>query len=569
MAIRTELEWRGSDEEQRVARTVFEVMMLRGLFFADTIPINQSLEALAEYLRSQKLADGDAAEVLHRSLAANSQVFALDGAEDGATVSTTRAGVPPVVLDDVPNVHTYANRLFENSREPTPDDLISVRGILRDIPDMYGDDSDFDQIIGASMIFTPDLEDEVGALTPETDVQVGSTLRVGDAVLDVSLGAEALYVEHGDAFKELLGAYLREDFRFVQFGDEFYVEDRLERLSKGQLRDIKDYIAERNQPLTDEEILSDALRRPLANADYNLWRFTINYRLSREKKDFRFVGAGDDRLWTASSLPALGQSYRKPAEIAQDYRYQADPSLSDQDVVIPAGGAGASGKLELRHTLTWYESENGVLPVGLSTQLLVPDPLLEDQSVVVLRIQDPQNFASYLAELRIGAGSRGSYIAGLDEMFQSTLVPGAVFSLVQGDGSNQFTIEYDRKTAQESRLLQWDLRRERWFFAPIVYECPVDPAYLLTEDRIGKLDGAKRAVTNDQRRPEALLAGAFDVIGEQGDDGALTALLDDLLPVVNIERPFSKQYLESLIDSPQYPQFGFEDDSVGLAYYRK
>ncbi len=363
----------------------------------------------------------------------------------------------------------------------------------------------------------------------------------------------------------MLSNFLEEDFSFVRFGNEYYLEDRLERLSKGQLKEIKEYIEERGEPLSDEEILSDGLvNRRLGDADYSLQRFTLNFRLQREKKDFRFVGTAADRLWATSQLPPIGQTVRKATEVAQDYRYLTDPELADQDPTTTLGGTGT---LVLRHVLTWYESENGVLPVGPSAQLMMPQPLMEDQTVVVLRLQDPMNYATYLAELRLGLGNRGTYIAGLEEFYQSALVPGATFSLIQGTTSNEFTLEYERQPQTESRLLQYDTRKERWYFGPVVYECPVDPGYLLTEERVGGLNGKKRASEADRKRVDRLLQSAFDLVGEPGEGGTLTALIDDLLPVLNIERPFSSRYVRSLIQSAQYPQFTLEDEALGLASY--
>ncbi len=577
MAVDVEIQWQGSEEEQLVARTVFELLGARGRFYSADAPIRQSLANLQTFFASQKslnLRDDpeQLAALIEQSLLANSQVFAREDGESGPVFVTTKGGRAPKTADGVEfNPHTFRTRLYEGSREPTEDDLKDVRG-AREIPEIISSIPEtVHAVFPVELPETFEPEEEFEVVAPEEEpavVAVDRRVTVGGEVVDLSADPDEIVIEHGGAFREMLGKYLDEDFRFVQFGGQYYLEDRVERLSKGQLRDIKDYITERNEPLTDEEILSDALRRPLQNADYSLWRFTINYRLSREKKDFRFVGTAQDRLWSTTALAPIGQSLRKPADIAADYRYLNDQELSDNDPVGPASGADASGRLELRHVLTWYESENGVLPVGRSMQLLMPNPLLDDQTVVVLRIQDPQNFVTYMAEYRIATGGRGAYVAGLEELFQSSLVPGAVFSLVQGGASNEFTIEYERQSAQESRLLQWDTRRERWFFGPVVYECPVQPSYLLTEERLGQLSGRKRASDTERRRPEFLLQQAFELVGESDESGSLTALLDDLLPVVNIDRPLSRQYVESVLTSTQYPQFTLQDPSIGLAVYQ-
>jgi hypothetical protein len=599
MAVQTEIEWRGAEQQRLIAQEVWKVLSFQARFYSQGAAVRRSLEELQAYLGSVSAAglpetSEERAALIEDSLTANSHVFAREQTEDGVAFATTKAGVPPHALDEPPdNKHTFRSRLFEGSRTPTEEDLQAVRGIPREIPDILvaaaqpSPDAELEittqvpdfavfepEEFAAPATTEPDAVEELDtepepALAPaEAPTPTVTELRLGDTLIDLTQGAELISARHGELFERLLGDYIEQDFRFVQFGEEYYVEDRLERLSKGQLRDIRDYILERNEPVTDEEILSDGLRRPLQNAEYELWRFTINFRLSREKKDFRFVGALDDRLWATTNLPPIGQSVRKPSEIATDYRYLADPQLGEGDVVAPASGQDAGDRLELRHVLTWYESENGVLPVSKAAEQMMPKPLLEDQNVVVLRIQDPQNYGTYLAELRFGASGKGTYIAGLEELFQSSLVPGAVFSLVQGSASNEFTIEYERQAAQESRLLQYDERKNRWFFGPVLFECAVEPSQLLSEENVGNLSGRKRANETERKKPEVLLQVAFETVGEPGEGGTLTALVDDLLPVMNIERPFSRPYIESILTGSQYPQFSVEDEAVGLAQYK-
>ena len=584
MAVEVEIQWQGTNDQKAVASTVYALLTARAHFFADDAPIRQSLAHLLDFFEKQHPVELQTKEknyeaLIEKSLTLNEHVFAKEQGENGVVFVTTKRGTPPNVDAVDLTAHSFRTRLFEGAHEPNQEELKAIRGVAREMPDIimaYPETIHPVFPVDIPDAFEPDeepvLADSAERVVAEEQPEaapVDRRVRIGNAVVDLSGDANAIAQEHAGAFKELLGAYLDEDFRFVRFGEQYYVEDRLERLSKGQLRDIKDFINERGEPLADEELISDALRRPLQGADYSLWRFTINYRLGRERKDFRFVGTAQDRRWLTTSLPPVAQSFRKPSEIAQDYRYLTDPELADGDPVTPASGADASGRLQIRHVLTWYESENGVLPVTPATQLMMPDPLLDDQPVVVLRIQDPQNYATHTAELRLGVGNRGTHIAGLEELFQSTLVPGAIFSLVQGANSNEYTIEYERQSAaQESRLLQWDERRERWFFGPVVYECPVDPSYLLSEERIGELSGRKRASDAERKRPDYLLQQAFELVGERGTDGSLTALVDDLTPVMNIDRPFSRAYVESIVESGQYPKFTLEDPTIGLAAYR-
>jgi hypothetical protein len=40
-----------------------------------------------------------------------------------------------------------------------------------------------------------------------------------------------------------------------------------------------------------------------------------------------------------------------------------------------------------------------------------------------------------------------------------------------------------------------------------------------------------------------------------------------LLPVLNIERPFSLRALREVLESPQYPQFSADPETPGAFYY--
>jgi len=568
MAITTDIQWQGAEQESRVASTIFELLLIKGRFYAEDAPIRQDIDALVDYLVNQKIIEGDQTEVRElvlRSASINSHVFALETSDSNTYIVTTKRGRPPKPAS-VDTVHTFRSRLFEGARQPSEEEELQIRGLTKEIPEDILATPPVQQVQVETE--APAVEPQEQVVAPEAEVEEAPSriryLRIDDTLVDLDEDLQDIIAKYHDAFKAKLEDYLAQDFRLAVFGDEYFVEDRLERLSKGQLRDIREYIQERGEPISDEEILSDALSRSLQEGDYNLQRFTINYRLLREKKEFKFVGTKDDRLWTVTNLPPIGQPFRKPSEIAQDYRFMSDPELIDDEDITEIEGSDGTPRLQVKHILTYYEYENGVLPVSPAMEKLMPKPLLEDQNVIVLRIQDPQSYAQYLAELRLGGGNRGTYIGGLDELFQNTLVPGAIFYLVQGESSNAFTIEYERQPAREERILQYDSRRDRWVFTPIVFECAVDDTWLLSESKVGALNGKKRLSDSDRKKLDVIVAMAFEIVGEKAD-GEYTALIDDLMPVVNIERPISRKYLSSIINSSQYPQF--KEDESGLATY--
>ena len=76
---------------------------------------------------------------------------------------------------------------------------------------------------------------------------------------------------------------------------------------------------------------------------YDAARFSINYRLSREKREFEFVGTRDSRLWSTVGLAPLGTTLRKASELGTDYRY-----LLDEPAVEEPGAT-------VTHVLTFFE----------------------------------------------------------------------------------------------------------------------------------------------------------------------------------------------------------------------
>ena len=79
------------------------------------------------------------------------------------------------------------------------------------------------------------------------------------------------------------------------------------RFSRGDLRRLRDYLQEQEQPLTDDALAQDVLGVRSGAADFDLTRFAVDYRLSREK-EFEFVGTTNQRFWTTTGLPPIGTS---------------------------------------------------------------------------------------------------------------------------------------------------------------------------------------------------------------------------------------------------------------------
>lgn len=367
-------------------------------------------------------------------------------------------------------------------------------------------------------------------------------ITVADGVkVDVNRPITEVLTEYGSYFASALAPALEEDFRFINFTNNWYLEEITGRYNKGDFRRIREYMQDNEGPVSDTAIMADLWGKRTTDLDYEATRFALNFRLYKEKKDFEFVGAADDRVWTAPGLPQIGNPRHKATEIGTDYKFLEDLQLIDPSEITEENG----GKV-WRHMLTFYEYENGVLPYDASSREFFPDPLLEEQKSLVLRFEAPQLYFTYTAELRYPTGSRGGWIGGLEQFFEENLVPGAVLVIRQGDKSNHFTIEYEQSEEQNANVLFYDERRQKFVFRPIVFACQIITEGLLTPDRYAKLNGQKRLEDSDRKKTDQVVASGFEFAGQKSSQG-FRASLDDLYPVVNIERPFSRNYLRHLL----------------------
>jgi hypothetical protein len=384
------------------------------------------------------------------------------------------------------------------------------------------------------------------------------TTPEGPQTVNLTTSLDETLQEYGPQLEEALGKALAEDFRFASFGGDWYPEEHVERFSKGDFRRIKDYLIETQDALSDRAFLGDVLNRRENDPDYERLRFSLNYRMLREKKDFEFVGVANDRLWIVAGASPVSAPKRKPSELGQDYRFLEDAAARALEPAVP------EGVTRWDHALTYYEYENGLLPYNDVARALLPRPMLDEQRAALLRIELPALFQSFPVELRYPTGARGGYIVGFDAFFQENLVPGATFSLEPTDQRNVFVLRFERTAAQEDSLLQYDERRSRFNYRPTTFYAAVSPDWVLSQKRFPQLDGLKRLDEADRKKAENIVAKAFELIGEDVD-GRLLALLTDLLPVVNLERPFSEGALRAVLEA--HPYFEADPDTQGAFLY--
>ena len=385
----------------------------------------------------------------------------------------------------------------------------------------------------------------------------------GPQTIDLSRPVDELMADYGTVLADMVAQALRDDFRLVSFAEDWYVEDQVERFSKGDFRRIKDYLIEEQEALTDHAFMTTILNRRENDPDYARLRFSLNYRMHKEKKDFEFVGVARDRLWIVAGASPVSAPKRKPSELGQDYRHLEDPAIQ---ALEPGYGEPAPARLE--HTLTYYEYENGLLPYDQVARALFPQPLLDDQRAVLLRFEVPTLFQAFPVELRFPTGNRGGYLVGLDLFFQENLVPGAKFTVEPTDQEDVFTLRFERTpAAQEARLLQFDERRSRFAFQPTTYYAEVDPNALLSDTRFPRLNNHKRMDEAERKKSEAVVTNAFELVGEHIDDTERWwASMDDLLPVVNLERPFSVGALRAGLEAG-HPYLYPDPENAGAYFY--
>jgi hypothetical protein len=555
----------GTKGEQDIARTALSVIRARGRFMSANAPIRVSLTSLAEYFEAQ--GKKGAEKAVRAAIEANPAVFALEEIDGQVLVVTTRAGRPPM-QGEVASVHSFKERL--KSPLPKPErPALPVRQRLRiddgwanlniSIEDLEADqvydDEEVEIVAADAVIAEPaavEVAEVVEEVVPEEPVAAPArTITIPTITPTDVTGVDDVAV--ASAIRDRLLA----DPRVANFGEQWMMEERVPRFSRGDLRRLREYLQEQEQPMTDDMLAQDVLSVRPGSPEFDLTRFAVDYRLSREK-EFEFVGTANQRFWSTTGLPQIGTSRRKPNELGTDYRFLLDetPEAIDYRSVE-----------SIDHTLTLFEYIHGLLPYDAEMQRLLPAPLLPGQRGVVLTFECPQSYTTYLVELRYPTPNRGGFILGLDDFYAENLVPGAVISISRTENDGHYRVEYIAESSANARLLEVDDRRQqRYVFRPTSYACGVDEAMLLTEERFSRLNGEKPLDDKVRRRPEAVVAATFERVGENRD-GNYSADFTTLLAGVNVERPMSVALLRSTLDNDDTGAFSRDPEGQDAYTY--
>jgi hypothetical protein len=539
--VKPTLKFAGSKREQELAEKIMALILARGMFMSANAPIRIALDSLAEYLDSQ--GEKDSRSRIESVIAANPTVFAVEELDGEQFLVTTREGRAPLVAS-VETRHTFASRFHTPlpkpegvTPRPRPRQEPALVDVLAGIDDLQAEQP------SVECEAHPPVEEEPVEEAPAAVARTITTQAVKPTdmteVDDVNLAI---------ALRERLGA----DPRVANFGEQWLMEDRVPRFSRGDLRRLRDYMQEKEQPLTDDDLAQDVLGVRPGSPDFELVRFALNFRLSNEHREFEFVGTANQRFWSTSGLPQIGTTRRKLTEIGTDYRY-----LLEEGPAEPAYRSRES----VDHTLTFYEYIHGLLPYDADMQALLPGPMTSSQKSAVLTFECPQSFTTYLVELRYPTPNRGGFILGLDDFYTENLVSGAIISIQRTDNDGHYRVEYLPEAARSDQLLELDERRAtRYVFRPTTYACGVEDAHLFSESRFGGMANEKPLDDKVRRRPEAVVAATFERIGLERD-GNFSVDFETLLAAVNIERPMSGTLLRSILEQDDTGAFSRDPEA--------
>jgi len=545
--VKPGLQFAGSKREQELAEKIMGLTSARGMFMSANAPIRISLGSLAEFLDGQ--GEKDSRSRIDAVLAANPTVFALEDVDGETYLVTTREGRAPQAPHAAPQ-HTFASRFHTPLPKPErtapralPRQEVAIVDVLADLDDLQVDEP---------------------AVMPEIQTQVDEeVIEQAPAVVARTITTQAAKPTEVTEVDDInLAVALRErlaaDPRVANFGEQWLMEDRVPRFSRGDLRRLRDYMQEKEQPLTDEDLAQDVLGVRTGSPDFELVRFALNYRLSNEHREFEFVGTANQRFWSTGGLPQIGTTRKKLTEIGTDYRY-----LLEEESAAPAYRSRES----VDHALTFYEYLHGLLPYDAEMQALLPGPVTSGQRSAVLTFECPQSFTTYLVELRYPTPNRGGFILGLDDFYSENLVPGAIISIQRTDNDGHYRVEFLAESARSDQLLELDERRAtRYVFRPTTFACGVEEAQLMSESRFGGLANEKPLDEKVRRRPEAVVAATFERIGLERD-GNYSVDFETLLAAVNVERPMSGTLLRSILEQDDTGAFSRDPEAADSYTY--
>lgn len=578
----------GSKAERELAQRLFPVFSARAAFFPDHQPILLTLDQLSEFLESTDSGTGWNKKI-DAALSANPDIFLREERGDDILFITTKLGRPPVpTAEPGADRNTLRSRFAtpEPRREPLKPRRSATRGrvtagedMTEDVeeqqfapdswqaavaaalkeaqargarPDVGPDEAD--QGFEAALEAVVEQEDAAEDMAAESDTIVEQETEPTYEAVDLSEASD-------DDLVDAVRNSLSHEPEVARWGDLWMHDSKVAKLSRGDLRRAQEYIDEHGEPLSDVELVQDLRGVNPASPDFPNECFTVNYRLSREVRDFEYLGTSTAGLWATVNMPGVGTEKRKASEIGQDYRFLLDYRT-------PAEGL-EEGIIE--HVLTFYEYHLGVLPLDANMSTVMPQSAFADQRAARLTMESPQTGETVMVELRFPTGNRGGYLVGLEQFFESNLVPGALLTLEATDNPSHFILEYFQISGQDRRLLHLEERKNRYVYRPTTFYCGLQDDMLVDENRFPRLADATPLDERTRRRPDQVVAKTFERVGENvgtADEPRYLAMINDILAAANIERPISAELLRDILTGGTYPEFSADGDEEDTFFYQ-
>lgn len=586
-------QFEGTKANQTLAARVFGLFQTQGAFFSDYAPIRLPLGQIVEYLAAT--GDSATAAAVDKALSASPQVFNREESGDEVYFITTKRGTAVAGIAEPDQEANNLKARFttpEPRREPvrprrtvetssTTDSIEDEAQIIEKTyaPDSWqaavaaalreaqarerGGEPVEDAVTGFDIQEMVDLSDVVIDFesAEPTMEQLEQIIEEEEISLD-DIETETIDISGAsdDDLAEAIQNSLEPEPDIARWGDLWMHESKVAKLSRGDLRRALEYIEEAGEPMGDVELVQDLRSVNPGSPDFPLERFTVNFRLSRETRDFEYLGSSTEGLWAITGMQHPGTEKRKASELGQDYRFLLDYKAAPEDL--------EEGIIE--HVLTFYEFQYGVLPLNAAFRSIMPKPAFGDQRAARLTFESPQTEETFEAELRFATSNRGGYLVGFERFFEDNLVPGAVLTIEATDSPRHFIIEYFQMSQQDRRLLHLDSRKNKYVFKPTSFFCGLQEDMLVDENRFPRLADAEPLDERVRRRPELVIARTFERVGENvgtADDPRWSASLIDLLAAANIERPISVEYLRDILTGGAYPEFSVNDAEEDAFFY--
>jgi hypothetical protein len=589
VTVQTEVErpspaFEGTKKQVALLEAVFGLYRARGMFFSDRAPIVIPLQVLAEQLSELGVADATEQNI-EKALAANPSIFRGQEIDGALAYATTRLGTLPPDEDERGMAAHDLRERFTIPEPPRPvsrprrDEPASEKLQSDDASSVYFPPDSWQAAIAAAL----QQPSQPATLTELTAAEISGDLAfTADAALDSEVveapsdDVAAPFQEEPDTFvegeigdvarasdeqlAEAVRLTLSREIEIARWGDTWMIEEQTPRLSRGDIRKVQDFLEDAGAPLRDTDIVRDLYSVNPNAPDFASRRFALNFRLSRESREFEYLGTDTAGLWALPGMAAIGSDRRKASEIGQDYRFLLDYRAPDEGL--------EDGIIE--HVLTFYEFHLGVLPLNANVARVLPKAAFTDQRAARLTFESPQTLETVEAELRFPTSNRGGYVIGLEMFFAANLVPGAVLTIEHTEEPAHYILEYFQMSRQDRKLLQLDERKNRYVFRSTTYYCATQDEMLLSDSKYPKLENMSPLDDRDKRRPEIVVATTFERIGENvggAEEPRYRAGFSELLAVANVERPISEKYLRDILTGGTYPEFQRDENEEDAFFY--